>query len=371
MSNATGKMRCTYHCGKRGNIKHNKHLEETKNASWDKEKTKNNHTVCLYQSDSSDYEKYELQMYEELFGETLEHQNARYIKKGNYKKIRSMEQWKEAYKNKPCETILQIGKKNNHADAETLETCVREFVKWKNERCNGHYKALHYTLHVDESTPHIHLDEVYFYTDEHGDRRPGIKDAMRQLGIPLPKPDEEEGENNYRKAVLDEECRGKWQEILIEHGLDIETEPDRSRSVGHMGVEPYKAYISSVEAFNAKMERRCLSFDEKETMRKADLYLDRQDLEDEKLEFDEDEAMREADLYLDGQELEQKKADLEKLYQEMEALHDRYTEAYLDLDDKMREKERDRRIQAEDKFCDILDKCKSYGINIDVDEPEM
>lgn len=340
MSNETGKMRCTYHCGKRGNIKHNKHLEETKNASWDKEKTKDNHTVCLYQSDSNDYEKYELQMYEELFGETLEHQNARYIAKYNYKKIKSMEQWKEAYKNKPCETILQIGKKNNHADAETLETCVREFVKWKNERCDGHYKALHYTLHLDESTPHIHLDEVYIYTDAHGDRRPGIKDAMRQLGIPLPKPDEEEGENNYRKAVLDEECRGKWQEILIEHGLDIETEPDKSRSVGHMGIKAYKAYISSVEALNAEMRQ-----------------------------FDEDEAMRKADLHLDEQELEEKKADLKKLYQEMSALRDKYTDAYLDLDNKMRDKERDRRVQAEDKFCDILDKCKEYGI--DIDEPEI
>lgn len=342
MSDKTGKMRCTYHCGKRGNIKHNKHLEETKNASWDKEKTKDNHTVCLYQSDSNDYEKYELQMYEELFGETLEHQNARYIKKGNYKKIRSMEQWKEAYKNKPCETILQIGKKNNHADAETLETCVREFVKWKNGRCYGHYKALHYTLHLDESTPHIHLDEVYIYTDAHGDKRPGIKDAMRQLGIPLPKPDEEEDENNYRKAVLDEECRLKWQLILIEHGLDIETEPDRSRSVGHMGIKPYKAYISSVEALNAEMRQ-----------------------------FDEDEMMRKADLYLDGQELEQKKADLEKLYQEMEALRDKYADLYFDLDNKMRDREHDRHVQAEDKFCDILDKCKAYGINVDFDEPEV
>lgn len=342
MSNATGRMRCTYHCGKRGNIKHNKHLEETKNASWDKEKTKDNHTVCLYQSDSNDYEKYELQMYEELFGETLEHQNERYIKKGNYKKIRSMEQWKEAYKNKPCETILQIGDKNSHADAETLETCVREFVKWKNGRCDGHYKALHYTLHLDESTPHIHLDEVYIYTDAHGDRRPGVKDAMRQLGIPLPKPDEEEDENNYRKAVLDEECRFKWQLILIEHGLDIETEPDRSRSVGHMGIKPYKAYISSVEALNAEMRQ-----------------------------FDEDEAMRKADLHIDSQELEEKKADLKKLYQEMSALRDKYTDAYLDLDNKMRDKEHDRRIQAEDKFCDILDKCKEYGINVDFDEPEM
>lgn len=342
MSDKTGKMRCTYHCGKRGNIKHNKHLEETKNASWDKEKTKDNHTVCLYQSDSNDYEKYELQMYEELFGETLEHQNARYIKKGNYKKIRSMEQWKEAYKNKPCETILQIGKKNNHADAETLETCVREFVKWKNGRCYGHYKALHYTLHLDESTPHIHLDEVYIYTDAHGDKRPGIKDAMRQLGIPLPKPDEEEDENNYRKAVLDEECRLKWQLILIEHGLDIETEPDRSRSVGHMGIKPYKAYISAVEALNAEMRQ-----------------------------FDEDEMMRKADLHLDGLELDEKKADLEKLYQEMEALRDKYADLYFDLDNKMRDREHDRHVQAEDKFCDILDKCKAYGINIDVDEPEM
>lgn len=368
MSNATGKMRCTYHCGKRGNIKHNKHLEETKNASWDKEKTKDNHTVCLYQSDSNDYEKYELQMYEELFGETLEHQNARYIKKGNYKKIKSMEQWKEAYKNKPCETILQIGDRNSHADAETLEACVCEFVKWKSERCNEHYKALHYTVHLDESTPHIHLDEVYFYTDAHGDRRPGIKEAMRQLGIPLPKPDEEEGKNNYRKAVLDEECRGKWQEILIEHGLDIETEPDRSRSVGHMGIKPYKAYISSVEAFNAKMGRQQFEFNTKMNQQEAAFNAE---MERQRLEFDEDEMMRKADLYLDGLEFDEKRADLEKLYQEMEALHDRYTEAYLDLNDKMREQERDRRIQAEDKFCNILDKCRSYGINIDVDEPEM
>lgn len=239
-------MKVTMHSGKRGNIKHNEHDPMTKNASWDKSRTKDNYIWTPHQNVKNPAES-ELLTYNILFGETLKKQNEKHMANRQYKRVRDMETWKETSQHRPSETILQIGDKNQSVDDKTLWACVAEFINWKQEKFSSNYQVISVSDHEDETTPHCHVVEVWYYHDEDGNAHPGIKGAMRELGVPLPNPNEPEGKDNYRKAVVDAECREKWQEICLEHGLDIDTQPDRRRKVGHLGKKQYKAYADALE----------------------------------------------------------------------------------------------------------------------------
>lgn len=244
-------MRATMHCGKRGSLKHNKHDENTKGASWDKTKTKNNVSYNPYGcKDTVEAEAY---VYKKLYSEALAKQNAKYIAKRQYKRVRDMDTWKEASQYRACETIWQIGNKDESVDATVFAECINEMIQWKVDTYPN-YSVIGVDIHVDETTLHCHERGTWFYHNEAGDIVPGIKGAMREMGVALPNPNEPESKTNYRKAVIDAECRAKWQEICKAHGLEIETEPDRDREVGHMGIKPYKAYVKAKEDLDVREE---------------------------------------------------------------------------------------------------------------------
>lgn len=243
-------MRTTMHCGKRGSLKHNEHDENTKGASWDKSKTKDNISYNPYGcKDTVEAEAY---VYKALYSETLAKQNAKHVSKRQYKRVRDMDTWKEASQYKACETIWQIGDKDESVDLDILVECLNELMEWKIEKYKSNYQIIGLDVHVDETTIHCHERGTWFYHNEAGDVTPGIKGAMREMGVPLPNPNEPESKTNYRKAVIDAECREKWQEICKAHGLEIETEPDREREVGHMGIKQYKAYAKAKEDLDAR-----------------------------------------------------------------------------------------------------------------------
>lgn len=242
-------MRVTMHCGKRGSLNHNKHDENAKGASWDKTKTKDNVSYNPYGcKDTVEAEAY---VYEKLYSEALAKQNAKYIAKRQYKRVRDMNTWKEASQYRACETIWQIGNKDESVDETVFAECINEMMQWKKDKYPN-YTGIGIDVHVDETSIHCHERGTWFYHNEDGDVVPGIKGAMREMGVPLPNPNEPESKTNYRKAVIDAECREKWQEICKAHGLEIETEPDREREVGHMGIKPYKAYAKAKEDLDAR-----------------------------------------------------------------------------------------------------------------------
>lgn len=247
-------MRATMHCGKRGTLQHNDHDPKTKRAEWDKSKTKQNY---LWSADGKRADgtfktvaEAELDSYNRIYGKTLEEQNKRHIEHRQTMRVRNMSQWMETSQNKACETILQIGDKDNHTDADTLWDCAVEFVNWKQKRFKGVYSALSMSLHVDEATPHIHLRETWYYHDEQGNPHPGIKAALKEKGIALPDPVKKEGKDNYRKTTADFECREKWQSICKSHGLQIETKPLPPRQ--HMDKKSYKAYKESEQTLSER-----------------------------------------------------------------------------------------------------------------------
>lgn len=242
-------MRVSMHGG-RGSAKHNdhnksraKHIDQTKtayNLTW----------TCMDRgSEKHKIEDAEVMFYKRFFGATVEAQNEKYRKKGNYGRVKDVEQWHAARINQPREVIMQIGDAKSFVGGRELAECVSEFLSWKQEKYKGNLRIISLSEHVDEPdhADHVHVREIWFSHDDQGLPRPGIKAALREAGIPLPDPSAPEDENNYRMATVDAECRQKWQEIVMAHGYDIETEPDRTRTVGHMGQEAWNSYCKAME----------------------------------------------------------------------------------------------------------------------------
>jgi len=90
--------------------------------------------------------------------------------KGDYLKyVRNHMEDKNAPK--PCyEIIIQFGDKNTTADSETRNLCASALKNYVRifERENPHLKIVGAYLHMDEASPHVHLDYVPVATSNRG-----------------------------------------------------------------------------------------------------------------------------------------------------------------------------------------------------------
>lgn len=127
-------------------------------------------------------------VYKELFGEALEKYNAKQTRSDRkisnyYEKIRSGKQEKLFH-----ELILQIGNCNDtnaqsEFGAEAAEM-LDEYMGGFQER-NPHLRVFAAYLHMDEATPHLHIDFIPFTTgSKRGlETRVSLKSALAQQGI--------------------------------------------------------------------------------------------------------------------------------------------------------------------------------------------
>ena len=127
-------------------------------------------------------------VYHELFDEALERYNAKQTRsdrkiKDYYEKIRSSKQEKPFR-----EIILQVGGKGNmNADTENGELAKQvldEYYQGFQER-NPQLRVFSAHLHMDEATPHLHIDFVPFTTgSKRGlDTRVSLKQALATQGF--------------------------------------------------------------------------------------------------------------------------------------------------------------------------------------------
>lgn len=246
-------MRVSMHCGV-GYAKHNDHkMTQKDDGHIDHKLTEKNRTWTVVDEPDFDHfysaEEGENLFYNSFFGETLRNQNEKYTKKGQYARVRNMDDWMKASQHRASEVIMQIGDVSDDIDPDDLWDCVTEFFDWKQEKYHDNYQLISLVEHVDEPNhgAHIHAREIWFSQDENGVNQPGIKKALRAAGVPLPDPNQPEGQNNYRKAVVDAECRKKWQEIVIAHGYDIETEPDKTRQLPHLSGKAWSDYQTAMD----------------------------------------------------------------------------------------------------------------------------
>ena len=125
--------------------------------------------------------------------------------------------------------MLQIGKMEEHAFAETLFLVATEFFAELERRFGSHVHILDWALHIDESTPHIHERHVFDCENQYGELCPQQEKALEALGFELPEPDKKLGRHNNRKMVYDAACRALLAllfDICRKHGLQLEEEPE-------------------------------------------------------------------------------------------------------------------------------------------------
>ena len=99
------------------------------------------------------------------------------------------------------------------------------FIKWFESCFGSNVQVLDWALHLDETSPHIHMRQVFFIENDYGETEPKQEKALEKLEIPLPHPGEKPSRTNNRKAAFDAICREQLILICREHGINVEEEP--------------------------------------------------------------------------------------------------------------------------------------------------
>ncbi len=180
--------------------------------------------------------------YDYLFKESTERYNAKQTR--NDRKISNY--YEHLFGVKPCSTVrtaadkrksfyedvVQIGKMEDSGfgmeDFQLVADCLKDYMKGFQER-NPNFYVFNAVLHMDEATPHLHIDYIPVGHYKRGqDVQNGIAQALKEMGYGT-------GKNaiaRWRAAeveVLNQICR--------EHGIEPHT-PEKAR--GTLTVSEYK-----------------------------------------------------------------------------------------------------------------------------------
>ena len=161
----------------KGSVKHNTRAFSAKNV--DKERSKDNVEFC---------NKNIKEVYHELFDEALERYNAKQKRSDRkiddyYEKIRLGKQEKLFH-----EVIFQIGNKDD-MNAKTEDGLIAKWILsdfMENfQRRNPNLYVFSAHLHMDEETPHLHIDFVPFIQNSKRglDTRVSLKGALGEMGF--------------------------------------------------------------------------------------------------------------------------------------------------------------------------------------------
>lgn len=179
------------------------------------------------------------QAYQEIFGEALEKYNAK--QKRADRKIEDYCDHIKKSKNGEklfYEDVVQWGSKDDFQNPQTRERAKEALVKYVEgfEERNPNLKLIGAYIHMDEASPHLHLDYIPVaqgYT-RGLETRNSLDKAMKQMGF---QPENESRKNNATKLWKESE-RAVFGEIC--RGLGLEVEPERKSDRKSLTVEEYK-----------------------------------------------------------------------------------------------------------------------------------
>ena len=158
------------------------------------------------------------------------------------------------------ESVLRIGNEAEHLSEEDFEKYTSEFINRLQEEYGSNIKILDISLHLDERTPHYHVRWIPVYeqeytvtkkvkgeykTDENGEflrdknnRKIPVREkvtemhstynldkALEALGFELPYPESKPNRHNNRLINFTYECHQMYNQVCIDHGIEIETTP--------------------------------------------------------------------------------------------------------------------------------------------------
>lgn len=234
-------------CQGKGSIGHNNRAFHTKNT--DPARTKNN-IVFVREPIGTAYDK--------LFAEAVERYNAkqkrsdRKIKSGYFEyqfgqpvtetKLTSPDKRKSFY-----EYLIQLGTMEDTGigteAAERATACLCEYMRGFSER-NPNFYVFNAVIHLDEKTPHLHIDYVPVGHYKRGvDTQNGIAQALKEMGYGT-------GKNAIAKWRQSEYL--VFREICEKNGFII-SEPKKSRGFS-FAVEEYKEIQHEKERLTKELQ---------------------------------------------------------------------------------------------------------------------
>lgn len=234
-------------CQGKGSIGHNNRAFHTKNT--DPARTKNN-IVFVREPIGTAYDK--------LFAEAVERYNAkqkrsdRKIKNGYFEyqfgqpvtetKLTSPDKRKSFY-----EYLIQLGTMEDTGvgteAAEKATACLCEYMRGFSER-NPNFYVFNAVIHLDEKTPHLHIDYVPVGHYKRGvDTQNGIAQALKEMGYGT-------GKNAIAKWRQSEYLI--FREICEKNGFII-SEPEKSRGFS-FAVEEYKEIQHEKERLTEELQ---------------------------------------------------------------------------------------------------------------------
>jgi uncharacterized small protein (DUF1192 family) len=227
----------------KGSANHNDRKFHAKNT--DSSRTHLNITYC-----NEDIKE----VYHQLFDEALENYNAKQKRVDRvipdyYKKISSGKQEKPFH-----ELIIQIGNRDDTAaesqEGELAKQILDEYMKHFQER-NPNLRVFSAHLHLDEATPHLHIDFIPFTTgSKRGlETRVSLKKALEGQGFK----GGTRGDTEWNQWVSGE--KEQLAAIMLEHGLEWEKKGTHEE---HLSVLDYKKQerAKEVAQLNAEIEQK-------------------------------------------------------------------------------------------------------------------
>lgn len=228
----------------KGSLNHNRRKFHAKNT--DPNRTHWNVEYC--NEDIKD-------VYHELFDEALKRYNDKQTRKDRkvddyYEKIRSGKQEKLFH-----EVIIQIGDKDNMG-SETMEgqlaaKILDEYMKGFQER-NPALRVFAAHLHMDETTPHLHVDFVPYTTgSKRGlDTRVSLKQALSALGF--------KGGTRIETELNQWVAAEKQQlaSIMLDHGIEWEQKGTHEKHLSLLDFEKQECAkeVAALEVQKADLE---------------------------------------------------------------------------------------------------------------------
>jgi len=195
-------------------------------------------------------------LYHELFDDALQRYNAKQTRTDRcindyYEKIRTAKQEKLFY-----EVIFQVGNMENmaskSADGQLAAKVLSEFMSSFQER-NPYLKVFSAHLHMDEATPHLHVDFIPFTTgSKRGlDTRVSLKQALAKQGFT----GGTRGDTEWNQWVRSE--KEQLSQVMERHGIEWEqlgTHEEHLSVVDYKKVQRVKEVAALEETISSKQE---------------------------------------------------------------------------------------------------------------------
>lgn len=230
----------------KGNLSHNERKFYTNNIDIDRSK------------DNLQFYSLSLEeAYKEYFGNAIDEYNRTQKRKDRLKSVdkylfelRENEHKKGA--EKPFyEIVVQIGDKNtcnilnNKEQAENAKNVLIEYVKGWQDR-NPNLRVFNATIHIDETTPHLHLDYIPVATGyKQGLKvRNSLSKALECQGL-----GKGVGRNDNASIRWQKQEREVIKDLAINHGFEIE---EKGVDRPHLSVSEYKR---ASDDLNERIER--------------------------------------------------------------------------------------------------------------------